>query len=50
MGGIQGSKTPRKGKGSKVCRMFYLECFIFTSWPKEAFGLLYLLQCCFCLF
>ena len=30
-GGGRWSKMSREGEGSKVCRIFYLECFIFKS-------------------
>ena len=31
-------KTPRRGEGQKLCRIFYLERFVFTSWLIVAIG------------
>ena len=35
--GSRWTKMPRRGEGPKVCRIFYLERCIFTSWLIEAF-------------
>ena len=37
-GGISGAKRLVRGEGKKVCRIFYLENFVFTSWLIEAFN------------
>ena len=38
MVGVSGSKQP--GEGLKVCRMCYLECFVFMSWLTVVFDLI----------